>query len=278
MNAGVGSMEQLTELVRNRRSVRTFDGRALSPEDLEKLTAFLSELKNPYDIPITCKLLDGKKQTLKCPVVSGTDLFVGAKVQRGPHTEEAFGYSFELLVLYAQSLGIGTVWVGGTMDRAAFERAMELGQDEIMPCMSPLGYPAKKMSVRESIMRLGIKADSRNPFEAIFFDGEFGVPLTPEKAGKLAHSLEMVRWAPSAVNKQPWRVVVRDNAAHFYLKHAKGYVSEAVGDMQKIDMGIALCHFALAAEESGLNVSFSVNDPKLKAEPDTEYIASYVLP
>ena len=270
-------MEHMEELVRGRRSFRTFDGRALSRPDLERLSAFMAELKNPYDIPVEFRLLDGKKQSLKCPVVSGTDLFVGAKVKRTPHMEEAFGYSFELLVLHAQSLGIGTVWVGGTMDRAAFERAMELETDEVMPCMSPLGYPAKKMSIKETIMRKGIKADSRNPFESMFFEGAFGVPLMREHAGKLARPLELVRWAPSAVNKQPWRAVVLENAVHFYLKHAKGYVSDSVGDMQKIDMGIALCHFALAAEEDGLNVRFSLHDPGLKTEPDTEYIASYAL-
>ena len=268
-------MEHLTELVRGRRSVRTFNGEPLRSEDLEKL--FMAELKNPYGIPVECRLLDARQQPLKCPVVSGTDLYVGGKVKRAPHVEEAFGYSFELLVLYAQSLGIGTVWVGGTMDRAAFERAMELGADEMMPCMSPLGYPAKKMSIKESLMRKGIKADSRNPFETMFFDGAFGVPLTPEKAGPLAQPLELVRWAPSAVNRQPWRVVVKEKAAHFYLKHTKGFVSEAVGDMQKIDMGIALCHFALAAEEGGLNVQFCISDPGIAAEPDTEYIASYLI-
>lgn len=126
-------------------------------------------------------------------------------------------------------------------------------------------------------MRKGIKADNRNPFEAMFFDGAFGVPLVPEKAGSLAQPLEMVRWAPSAVNRQPWRVVVKENAAHFYLKHTKGFVSEAVGDMQKIDMGIALCHFALAAEESGLDVQFCISDPGIAVELDTEYIASYLI-
>ena len=163
------------------------------------------------------------------------------------------------------------------MDRAAFEQAMALEKDEMMPCMSPLGYPAKKMSVKEGMMRKGIKADSRRPFESIFFDGAFKVPLTPEKAGALAHPLEMVRWAPSAVNRQPWRVVVTDSAAHFYLRHTKGFVSEAVGDMQKIDMGIALCHFALATEEDGLNVRFAISDPGIDAGPNREYIASYLL-
>ena len=270
-------MEQVTELIRGRRSVRTYDGRDLSAEDVEKLSSFMAKLENPYGIPVECKLLDARQQELKCPVVSGTELFVGGKARRTEHIEEAFGYSFETLVLYARSLGIGTVWVGGTMDRAAFEQAMALEKDEMMPCMSPLGHPAKKMSAKESLMRKGIKADSRKSFETIFFDGDFKTPLMPEKAGALSHPLEMVRWAPSAVNRQPWRVVVKENAAHFYLRHTKGFVSEAVGDMQKIDMGIALCHFALAAEESGLNVRFSINDPGIDAGPNREYIASYTF-
>ena len=271
-------MEHIEELIRNRRSVRTFDGRKVSPDDLDKLSSFMNQIENPYDIPVEFKLLDGRKQELKCPVVSGTNLYIGVKAKRMPHMEEAVGYSFEMLVLYAQSLGIGTVWVGGTMDRPAFERAMLLGQNEKMPCMSPIGYPAKKMSIKESMMRKAIKAGSRNPFEGLFFDGAFDAPLTPEKSGKLAYPLEMARWAPSAVNKQPWRVVVNNNAAHFYLKRSKGFISEAVGDMQKVDLGIALCHFELAAKEKGLDIHFCISDPEIRKDNGLEYIASYLLP
>lgn len=271
-------MERIAELVRGRRSVRTFDGNGIGPEDLERLSAFSRRIENPYGIPVGFKLLDAGERKLKCPVVSGTDLYIGAKVPRVPHAEEAFGYSFEKLVLYARSLGMGTVWIGGTMDRAAFERAMELGADERMPCMSPIGYPAKKMSIKESMMRKAVKADSREPFEAVFFDGSFDTPLTRENAGALAFPLEMVRLAPSAVNRQPWRIVAEHDAAHFYLEHTKGFVSEAVGDMQKIDLGIALCHFSLAAEESGLDLRFCLSDPGIAAGAGREYIASYLLP
>ena len=270
-------MENITELVRNRRSVRTFDGREISAEEKEKLSSYINNIKNPYEIPIEFKLLDANEQKLSSPVVSGTNLYVAAKAKRVPHIEEAFGYSFEMLVLYALSLGIGTVWIGGTMDRGSFERAMSLGEDEVMPCVSPLGYPAKKMSIKEGMMRKAIKADSRLPFESLFFDGTFDKPLTEEKAGKLSIPLEMVRWAPSAVNKQPWRVVVDKNAVHFYLKRNKGFISDAVGDMQKIDLGIALCHFNLAAEETGLHVTLDINNPGIATESDMEYIASYKL-
>lgn len=270
-------MENVTELVRCRRSVRTFDGKEVSEADRQRLSAYMEKIENPYGIPVSFKFLDGKRQSLPCPVVSGTDLYAGAKVPRVPHMEEAFGYSFEMLVLYAQSIGIGTVWVGGTMDRVAFERAMDLQEDERMPCMSPLGYPAGKMSIRESMMRKAIKADQRKPFEKLFFDGTFDTPLTKEKAGRLAGPLEMVRLAPSAVNKQPWRVVSDKNGVHFYVKKSKGFVSEAVGNMQKVDLGIALCHFALAAKENSIKVCFNMDDPGIPAEADTEYIALYLL-
>lgn len=270
-------MEHLTELVRNRKSIRTFDGQRLTREDQEKLEAFMANLENPYNIPIECRFLDGREQILKCPAVSGTRFYVGGKGKCVPHLEEAFGYSFELLVLYAQSLGIGTVWIGADMDRPSFEPAMELTEDEITPCMSPLGYPAERMSMRENIIRRGIRSDTRKDFDAIFFDGSFDTPLTPEKAGRLAHPLEMVRWAPSAVNGQPWRVVVKDNGVHFYLRHTKGFISKATGDLQKVDMGVALCHFALAAEEDGLDVLFGLSDPGIAADSETEYIASYLV-
>ena len=270
-------MEHITELIRTRRSVRTFDGREVSKEDLDKLSASMEKTENPYGIPVEYKFLNAKEQGLTCPVVSGTNLYMGAKVKRVPHAEEAFGYVVERLVLYAWSLGIGTVWIGGTMGRNAFERAMALGEDEMMPCVSPLGYPAKKMSLKESMMRKGVKADSRSAFEALFFDGSFDVPLTEEKAGRLAEPLKMVRRAPSAVNKQPWRVVVDKNAVHFYLKRTKGFISDATGDVQKIDLGIALYHFELAAKESNLNISFNINDPGIAADANTEYIASYLL-
>ncbi len=268
-------MENIKDLVKNRRSVRSYDGREVTAEDKAKLCDFMENIENPYGINVEFKLMDAGEHGLKCPVVVGTDLYVGGKTKRVPSAFEAFGYSFEMLVLYAQSLGIGTVWLGGTMNRPAFEAAMGLAEDEMMPCASALGYPANKMSLRESMMRKAIKADERLPFEELFFDGSFDTPLTEEKAGKLAYPLEMVRWAPSAVNKQPWRIVAESNAVHFYLKRSSGFGNHKALDMQRIDMGIALCHFDLAARELGLKPSFAQDDPRIPHDDGTVYIASY---
>ena len=267
----------LMELVKSRRSVRTFDGKAPDKEEVRDLLRYAGEAGNPYDLPITWKVMGAKKNGLKCPVISGTDACIAGKMQRAPHAEEAFGYVFERVVLFTEAKGIGTTWIGGTMDRAAFERAMGLEEGEVMPCVSPLGYPAKKMSLRETMMRKGVKADSRLPFEELFFDGSFETPLNTEKAGELANALEMVRWAPSAVNRQPWRVVISGNTVHFYEKKNKGFVSDATGDIQKIDVGIALCHFMAGLEEKGENAEIEIKNPGVIVPAGVEYIATAVV-
>ncbi len=270
-------MTKITEHIRNRRSVRNYDGRRLEDNIIEQLLSFGENLDNPFGIDVDIKFLDAKEHGLVCPMANGTDIFVGGKIKYVPMANVAFGYSFEKFILFAQSLGVGTVWLGGTMNRPAFEEAMNLAEDEIMPCASPLGYAAKKMSIKEIMMRKAIKADERMDFEELFFDGGADKPLSRERAGQYADVLDMVRLAPSAVNKQPWRVIMLDNAFHFYLKRSKGFDHISKLDMQQVDMGIALCHFALAAKEKGISIQFLMEDPELAVDSGLEYIASYAL-
>lgn len=72
-------------------------------------------------------------------------------------------------------------------------------------------------------------------------------------------------------------MVISDNAVHFYLKRSKGFGHDSDLDMQKIDMGIALCHFALTAKDKGLNVRFTQMDSMPVSESDMEYIVSYEI-
>lgn len=265
------------ELVRHRRSVRTFDGNDLPSEEKIKILDFAASAENPYHIPVEWRILSAKANGLLSPVIAGTDTWIAGKMKRVPHAEEAFGYSFEKIVLYAESLGMGTTIIAGTMNRPAFEKAIDLGPDEVMPCVSPLGYPAEKKSLREIVMRKGVGADRRLKAEEIFFEGSFDTSLSEEKIGNLSVPLEMVRWAPSAVNKQPWRLVLADGKVHFYEKKTRGYVGANGWDLQKVDMGIALCHFEYGLTSEGLKAEFQMEDPGISTPPDVFYIASYLL-
>ena len=143
-----------------------------------------------------------------------------------------------------------------------------------MPCVSPLGYPAKKRSIRETMMRRGVGADSRMPAEKLFFNGAWDAALPSEKQAADADLIEMVRWAPSAVNKQPWRIIVLDNSCHFYEKRDKGYAGDKTGNLQKIDVGIALCHFVMGLEEQGKTPEVLIADPEIAVPDGVEYIAT----
>ena len=256
------------ELIRTRKSVRTFDGEPVRDADRESLRAFLPTLRNPYDIPVEFVLLDAKEHGLSSPVLQGETLYIAGKVAKVPHCEEAFGFAFEELVLYAWSLGIGTTWIGGTMKRELFERAAGLQNGEIMPCISPLGYPAKKRSLKESAMRTGLRADKRLAESELFFENDFATPLH-ETNTAVQTALEAVRLAPSAVNKQPWRIVKCGDAYHFYEKRS---LAAAAWDVQKVDLGIALCHFMKLA-----GGTLSVSAPGIAAAKDMEYIATITV-
>ena len=266
-------MEHIRELIRARKSVRSFDGAPLRDADREKLAAYLAQIETPFDLPMDFRILDAKEHGLSSPVVTGTELYAAGKLRRGPMAEIAFGFAFEKFVLYALSLGVGTVWIAGTMDRPAFERAMELADDEFMPAVTPLGYPSTKRALRDAAMRRVIRADSRLPFETLFFDGGFDRPMAADAAGDWGGALEAVRWAPSAVNKQPWRIVRDGETFHFYLK--RSLPADAKGDVQKLDVGIALAHFVLVTEEQGVRGGVVTADPGIAHAEDLSYLLSW---
>jgi hypothetical protein len=79
----------------------------------------------------------------------------------------------------------------------------------------------------------------------------------------------MVRGAPSASNKQPWRIVRVGRDWHFYLERTPGYWGRSkrlvqIADLQRVDIGIAMCHFDLAAREEGLQGKWQVADPGIE--------------
>ena len=73
-------MSQLLELVRGRKSVRTFDGTPVSREDRERLAQYMEGISNPFGIPVRFVLLDAKENGLSSPVLSGETLYVAGIV------------------------------------------------------------------------------------------------------------------------------------------------------------------------------------------------------
>jgi hypothetical protein len=113
----------------------------------------------------------------------------------------------------------------------------------------------------------------------LFFDGVWDSPLEKSAAGHYEIPLAMVRPAPSSMNKQPWRIVKDKGAFHFYLQRSPGYkMMTSAADLQRIDMGIAMCHFELTARELALDGEWAeIESWQAKPSPKrAEYIVSWV--
>lgn len=268
------------EAVVKRYSCRTYDNKPLGAEVKNKLLSYAETLQNPFGPKIRVQLIEKEsaanaKKLGTYGVINGASTYLGVTVVDAPMALEALGYDFEQLVLYATSMGLGTCWLGGTFSRSAFTEAMEIREGELFPILSPIGYPATRKSLAEKIMRTAVKAGSRQPWEKLFYKNNFNTPLVQEESGEYGFPLEMLRLAPSAVNGQPWRVVIEEDKVHFYKKHSA--TSELSGlDMQRIDMGIAMCHFDMAAKEQGMRGSFVMEEPRIKAPSDLRYTASWI--
>jgi hypothetical protein len=145
--------------------------------------------------------------------------------------------------------------------------------------VAALGYAADRPRLQDALVRRVAGADKRLPWAALFFDGEWGRPLTSETAGAYADPLEMVRLGPSASNRQPWRIVRQGRRWHFYLRRTPGYgkAGGSAVDLQRVDMGIAMYHWASTAQELRLPGAWYVDDPGLP-RPDTltEYVVSWM--
>ena len=144
-------------------------------------------------------------------IKGATGFLVGA-VRRAPRDAEDYGYLVEQAILHATGLGLGTCWLGGTFTRQVRGSPGRPCRDEIMPAVISLGYPADDGAARVREREAGSR---RLPASSLFFDERFDAPLALASGDPFAATLEAVRMAPSASNKQPWRLVRRGADWHF---------------------------------------------------------------
>lgn len=249
----------VTELVTMRVSRRNYNSSKLPVELRKALQESISLLPpSPFGSRVRFALQDaddgfaGRSQGTY-GMIRGAETFLIGVVREDVADMEDFGYLFEIMILRATDLGLSTCWIGGTLDRTRFGELAELNQGEIVPAVSPLGYAETKKTLVESVVRFGAGSKNRKPWSDLFFADNFETPLTEEQAGEYATCLEMVRRGPSSSNRQPWRIIKEKNRFHFFLLRSASYQKLFRMDLQRIDMGIAMCHFELTAKEAGLS-------------------------
>ena len=276
----------IIETIKARKSYRTYCNRAIEPEKLAELRQFLaSNTKTPFGSKVRFHLIDfnemeiGELKNLTTyGVIKGAKQFIVGTVEKQSRAMEDYGYCMERNILKATSMGLGTCLLGGTFKRSGFADKINIHEGELLPVISPVGYPRDKRSVVDRMFRMFASSDKRKPWYELFYLYDIDTPLDKNNSGSFDTPLECVRIAPSASNKQPWRIIKSgdQNAFHFYLKRTPGYENIIKNiRLQNVDIGIAMCHFELSAKELGLKGDWSVNEPQIEKD-NMEYIVSWI--
>ena len=282
----------VVDSIRQRFSCRKYLEKPISPEKRQKLDAFIANLPpGPFGAQAKFALVaanESDRSALKGLGTYGfiqgaTGFIVGTTSGSDGKNLEDYGYQMEQIILYATSIELGTCWLGGSFTRSSFAKKINASDEALIPAVTAIGAIIDIEQARNGLLRRQINADQRLPWEQLFFNQGFGTPLNKETAGAYALPLEMLRIGPSASNKQPWRVLKDGRAWHFILQRTKGYRIGSlnrflhIADIQRLDMGIAMCHFEWSARELGLSGKWIIAEPQLKM-PDalTEYTVSWL--
>ncbi len=276
--------KSITELVKKRTSVRTYNNTYIHKDIINKLDEFINQIKGPFESMVRFKIINTKEEINggklgTYGIIKGTSTYIGVVVEDGPMNLEELGYEMEALILYATSLGLGTCWIAGTFKKSEFSKAMGVKENEIFAVISPIGYKSDKKSFMEKIIKLQGALGRRKDWSELFKlkDCITPIPINNE-LGVIEEALENVRVAPSAINKQPWRIVKDQDKFHFYKAEKYSSHSQNTGiDNHRIDMGIAMCHFDLTCKELGIKGRFIDSNPQFNSAPiDFKYIITWI--
>ncbi|WP_278599942.1 nitroreductase family protein [Clostridium tertium] len=266
---GLTFNKPLEEIIRARYSVRNYEERPLSQELINKIDNYIGKLDNPFNIKVRIHLI--KKETYKdvirlgtYGVIKGANYYLVAACENKDFALEALGYTFEKLILYCTSLGLGTVWLGGTFSKGDFGKTINLKSSEILPVVSPIGYEGGKKSFLASLMK--DHKNIRKDYSELFFNENFNTHLSKEESKEYGEVFEMVRLAPSSMNNQPWRLLKVKDDIHIYNNGSTA--------MSQIDIGIALSHLDLYMKEKGIKGEFKFENPVIKSK--YAYVISWV--
>ncbi len=214
---------RLYAAVPQRMSVRTFQ----APPDVAQLSAlsFSAQRLALPGVRIELGEADETKLYRHFPfteTITGSGRYAAVIVsKKAPNAMLYAGISGEAIVLEAVSLGLGTCWVAGSYRKKAVD--VPIGKGEKMAAIIALGIPKKTKHGRVKHKKLT--------------DICVGEPAVwPMWAYNAA---ECVRVAPSAMNRQPWRLSF---AGRTMMLEKKGFTG-------RLDMGIALLHMSLGVEK-----------------------------
>lgn len=204
----------LNEMIYLRKSCRSFAGKPVDAEMIEKVLSFEPMPLYP-EIKVRMDIVSRKKVKCICPWTTPQLIAIYSEEAEG--YLENIGFLFQQMDLYLQTLGLGVCWLG--LGRMNPKTATEVEGMEFVIMMA-FGHP------KGDQLRHDLKHFKRKTMEQI--------------TDKPDTKLEPARLAPSAVNSQPWFFAHEGETIHVWCSQKGSH----------LDAGIALAHLYVANEET----------------------------
>lgn len=234
-------LSNLTGAIHTRKSRRNFLPKPLKAEHYDKLSEFIGSIEVPFENDVAVSLHYAGGRTPFMPF-KGPEHFAAFTGEPGILSQAKTGFTGELFILFAESLGIGTCWYGHYLKNNVYQ--VVYGDKDYTPlgaiyCVTPLGYYANKKYFTENVTDLLFRK-KKSVEQNLHPDSVKSIPP------HILSALELACLAPSAMNSQCWYFKVTKQDSEYIVEISKpvGY-QHFKWKYTDIDVGAAACHFWL---------------------------------
>lgn len=241
----------MMNFLKNRKSTREFKNKPLAENDHKKVEDIIAEINfEAQQYLIKMKLYEyGENIYQNLKGIAG---YSGVMIESphyisleneptNPKSMIYSGYYMEKLITELNNLGIGTCWISlSNVSSELKEKVFGEGSRRLNYLLA-IGYPKPKSPFAQEPFseRIGVE-------EMVYIDNfEKNVSIDELESRGLGDLFFYVRFAPSTLNKQPWRFILHEDYIELLL------VDD--GNISYIDAGIIMYYFEELAKIQGIN-------------------------
>jgi nitroreductase len=270
------------DIMRSRRSCRSYQSRELTDAHREELTAAIREHVQPDRLigtsPIRLEYISARLTTW--PTVGAHEFIVAIAPREYDRVSIIdIGRSLQKVVLHATRIGADTCWIGPGADPTSI--AAHLGsrfdpdRDHVI-CVCAVGYRShfKPLTIRV-IQR---SQSGRLPLTSLFFaDSRLQQPLAVDAPpfASFGRTYEGCQWSPSAFNGQTTRGVAVTDDTGQVMKRLDFYTTTASRFYAPVALGIWCANWETGCDALGILGNFQVLTPEERGVPDVPELPRY---
>lgn len=211
----------IKEAIKERHMVRQYTDKTIPTDIVESLNARITENNIKYNLHLALVVgnSDGIGSMAKLLLSKTVNNYIVLAGVDAPNLDEKLGYCGADLILYAQTLGLNTWWVGGMFNGKGALKNLNNKNVRVNGVIA-IGYGKTQ----------GVPHRSKTAAEISRYNGK-----TPQW---FVDGVDALLYAPTALNKQPYVVSGDGN---------KVSISAGNGHFSGIDLGIGKYHFEVGA-------------------------------